>query len=149
MVGTRWTFLMMMTVALVGCAAPRTPPAVPGLPLMRSFDMVTPVAVTIVNDTARTACDVYLAPTRSEEWGNDWLEARQTLRPGRELHVVAPRAGSWDIRIQDCGETTFAQRRRVVLREGQIARLSIRDLAAPIAAIADRVRLARATFRRP
>lgn len=109
------------------CAATRPVP-VAAPPPMRVFSLATTVPLTLVNDTARTACYVYLAPTAAERWGSDWLGARETLVPGSERLLVAPKGGSWDIRIQDCGRTTIAQRRRITLLAGEHRRMLLSTL---------------------
>lgn len=116
-------------IGSMGCVA-RAPARAPSLapPPMRVFSLSTTVPITLVNDTARTVCYVYLSPSAADLWGSDWLGARETLAPGSERLLVAPKGGSWDIRIQDCGRTTIAQRRRITLEAGERLRMPISSL---------------------
>jgi hypothetical protein len=56
---------------------------------------------TVVNDTGETLCYLYISPTSSDTWGDDWLGSTGTIGNGESRSFdVAP--GDYDLRAEDC-----------------------------------------------
>jgi len=56
--------------------------------------------MTIVNNTGYTVWYVYLSPSDSSSWGDDWLGS-SVLRHGEIISVGLPSGGRWDIKLVD------------------------------------------------
>lgn len=55
----------------------------------------------VVNDSGQTICYLYISPTTSDEWGDDWLGATGTIASGESRSFDVP-AGEYDLRAEDC-----------------------------------------------
>ncbi len=71
-----------------------------------------PFQVQIENQTPYDICYVYVSPSGSDSWGEDWLAAREVIAPGRTQTFDVP-GGPHDILLQDCREATVETAWRV------------------------------------
>lgn len=130
---TARVLLVALALAIAPACTRRVSLAPPAAPLepMRAFTLGTTVPLTLYNDTARTACHVYLAPTAAADWGRERLGggADAPIPPGHERVLLVAKGGSWDVRVEDCGQVVMAQRRRITLHAGLGARLAVSGLA--------------------
>ena len=58
-------------------------------------------SLTLVNNLDREICYVYISPTDSDDWGEDWLGVADTVPPGGS-HTFSLPAGTYDVRAEDC-----------------------------------------------
>lgn len=64
-------------------------------------------SLTLVNNSNRTVCYVYISPSTSSEWGDDWLGASETLSPG-DSRTFYLEAGTYDLKAEDCNHEVIA-----------------------------------------
>jgi hypothetical protein len=65
-------------------------------------------AVNVVNESGTTICYLYISPTSSDEWGEDWLGSAGTISSGdSQSFEVAP--GDYDLRVEDCDTSRIAE----------------------------------------
>jgi hypothetical protein len=57
--------------------------------------------LTLVNDSGRTICYVYISPVTDEYWNDNWLGPRETIAPG-ESCAFPVLSGDYDLRADDC-----------------------------------------------
>ncbi|MBN2555495.1 MAG: hypothetical protein JXA97_06100 [Anaerolineales bacterium] len=60
----------------------------------------------VSNDSGVEICWMYISPTSSELWGNDWL-GEETLEPGGTI-LFYLNQDQYDIQVVDCNEDTIA-----------------------------------------
>ena len=60
-----------------------------------------PATLTLANYSSQEICYVYISPTTDAEWGDDWLEAQETVLSGASRDFEVP-AGSYDLLARDC-----------------------------------------------
>lgn len=65
-------------------------------------------SLTLVNGSEWEVCYVYISPSTSDSWGEDWLGAEESIHPG-ESRTFYLEAGSYDLRADDCDENTLAE----------------------------------------
>ena len=65
-------------------------------------------SLTLVNNSGRNVCYVFISPTTSDSWGDDWLGAEEFIRPGgsRTFYLEA---SFYDLRADDCSGDTIAE----------------------------------------
>jgi hypothetical protein len=66
------------------------------------------VTLTIVNASEVEICYVYLAPSDGDDWGDDWLGAKNTIPPG-ESHTMRLTDGEYDARAEDCDHNVLSE----------------------------------------
>jgi len=71
--------------------------------------------LTVQNESAYTVCYLYLSPTTSDEWGDDWLGEDEVLAPGATRRFTLA-AGEYDAIARDCNRQVIAE-----VRGGTIA----------------------------
>jgi hypothetical protein len=64
--------------------------------------------LTIINESEVEICYVYLAPSDGDDWGDDWLGAKNTIPPG-ESHTIRLTAGQYDARAEDCDHNVLSE----------------------------------------
>lgn len=65
----------------------------------------------IVNQSSAEVCYVYISPTDSDTWGEDWL-GDDTIPPGRQRQFKLP-AGEYDVKAEDCDGEVIEDHRAV------------------------------------
>ena len=55
----------------------------------------------VVNDSGQTICYLYISPSTSDVWGDDWLGTTGTIASGESRSFSVP-AGEYDLRAEDC-----------------------------------------------
>jgi len=65
-------------------------------------------SLTLVNNSGREVCYVYISPSTSDSWGKDWLGEEEIIHPG-ESRTFYLEAGSYDLRADDCDQDTLAE----------------------------------------
>ena len=75
------------------------------------------IRLTLVNYTAETICRVYITPTDSEAWGDDWLGSAM-IGPG-ETHTLQVPVGSYDLQARGCNGDVLSEKRGVDLTASQ------------------------------
>ncbi len=73
------------------------------------------VDLTLFNDSGWDVCYVYISPTTSDTWGNDWLGV-DTVPDGTAYTFQVP-VGSYDLLAEDCDENALAEEYGVSLSE--------------------------------
>ena len=64
-------------------------------------------SLTIINNSSNTVCFVYISPSSSEFWGDDWLGATEVIMSGASRTFNVPQ-GEYDFKADDCaGDFTF------------------------------------------
>lgn len=106
------------TGSISGPTLPQTaatqPPPVETLPPPQNelpSDTATPsnlVEVTLINFLAEDVCVIYISPSGSDEWGENWLGEDQTLPPNLEIVFMIP-PGTYDLAALDCQGNTLVE----------------------------------------
>lgn len=60
-------------------------------------------SITLVNNSDETICYVYISPTTSDEWGEDWLGSTEVIDPG-DQRVFNVEPGVYDLLATDCDD---------------------------------------------
>lgn len=63
-------------------------------------------AVTVDNQTPYDICYVYISPSDSDSWGDDWLGEENTIDAGTSKTLAVPN-GTYDMLVADCDHTTL------------------------------------------
>ncbi|MEW6569167.1 MAG: hypothetical protein AB1449_13580 [Chloroflexota bacterium] len=64
--------------------------------------------VRIVNQTNTAICYVYISPSTSTEWGEDWLGS-DFIAPGTSYNFAVPPGQEYDLRATDCNNNVMAE----------------------------------------
>lgn len=118
---------LVALLATGACASGRASPLL-ARPAPRA-PVAAPTELTLLNDTIKDACYVYLAPFASGRRGPDRLEGREVIRPGEERGFLLPRDGIWNVRVQDCRHHTIAERTGLAVTSS--IRLKLTRMAVP------------------
>lgn len=98
-------------------------PALPACPFVQPQPTATaysrmyagPVAVRVLNASARPICFVHVSPAGQGDWGDDWLGSSETIPSGMMRQLgVAP--GVYDVRLDDCQQSPVQMQMAVDLR---------------------------------
>ncbi len=96
-------------------AATATRPVATAAPTATSSEKATPqppaaegdsFVLTIDNQTPYDICYVYISPTDSDSWGEDWLTSEGNILAGVAKAFNVP-YGTYDILVEDCDHTTL------------------------------------------
>ena len=98
------------------------PTHVPAMPTPTSAPIVmTPTpettqvgTVVLVNRSERDVCFVYIAPTESEDWGEDWLGEDEVVSPG-STRTFTVTAGTYDLLAADCAAEVLSEQYEVTV----------------------------------
>ena len=82
-----------------------------------------PVEFTVVNESSREVCYAFMSPTGAQNWGEDDLEAEETIAPGAS-RLWSPPAGTYDVLLQDCDQNTLGEEYEVDLTQGLVHTLT-------------------------
>ena len=73
----------------------------------------------VVNNSDYTICYLYISPSTSDDWGEDWLWDIGTIEPGFASIFYLPVGETFDMRTEDCdGELLDEQYNVTVPPEG-------------------------------
>ncbi len=89
-----------------------------GIPMATFWEIAQPTTldvgkagthvVTVENDSSTDVCYVYISPSTSENWGDDWLGQKESIKSGSSRHFfVSP--GTYDLLAIDCDGNDLAQ----------------------------------------
>jgi hypothetical protein len=73
-----------------------------------------PVPVTLVNNGGPVVCFVRFSPSTAADWGEDWLDAQETVPAGSSRVFDVP-GGTYDMRASDCDENPVGEQLGVAL----------------------------------
>ena len=98
------------------------PTHVPAMPTPTSAPIVmtpTPEAmqvgtVVLVNQSEQDVCFVYIAPTESEDWGEDWLGEDEVISPGA-TRTFTVTVGTYDLLAADCAAEVLSEQYEVTV----------------------------------
>ena len=76
---------------------------------------VAEVNLTLFNDSGWDVCYVYISPTSSDAWGDDWLGA--DIVPDGTSYTFQVPIGSYDLLAEDCDENALAEEYGVSVSE--------------------------------
>lgn len=80
---------------------------------------------TITNDSSTDACWVYISPTPSDTWGQDWLGS-DILYAG-DSYTFYVDAGEWDLMVEDCDGAEMGTVSRIEVMDGEESIWSLSD----------------------
>ncbi|OGO11215.1 MAG: hypothetical protein A2Z66_06825 [Chloroflexi bacterium RBG_13_66_10] len=60
------------------------------------------------NQSGQTICYVYISPTTSSEWGDDWLGSTEVVEDG-DTRDFSVSAGDYDLRADTCDGTAISE----------------------------------------
>jgi hypothetical protein len=63
-------------------------------------------ALQVVNDSSIAVCFMYISPSSSQDWGEDWLGS-DTIQPGDEFDFTVE-AGTYDLEARDCDQNVLS-----------------------------------------
>jgi hypothetical protein len=66
------------------------------------------------NESGQTICYVYISPTTSDVWGDDWLDDTEVIEDG-DVRLFDVPAGDYDLLATDCNQNTVAEVRLVTV----------------------------------
>jgi hypothetical protein len=66
------------------------------------------------NESGQTICYVFISPTTSTVWGDDWLGDTEVIEDGDARLFDVP-AGDYDLLATDCNQNTVAEVRLVTV----------------------------------
>jgi hypothetical protein len=66
------------------------------------------------NESGQTICYVFISPTTSDVWGDDWLGDDEVIEDG-DARVFDVPAGDYDLLATDCNQNTVAEVRLVTV----------------------------------
>jgi hypothetical protein len=76
----------------------------------------------VVNESNSTVCYVYISPSDSNSWGDDWL-GTETISSGEE-YVFEVEPGTYDLKADDCDNVELATEEGVEFNEDKVWTLS-------------------------
>jgi hypothetical protein len=82
-----------------------------------------PIDFTVVNESSSEVCYAFISPTGAQNWGEDDLEAEETIAPGASRPWPLP-AGTYDVLLQDCDQNTLGEEYEVDLAQGLVYTLT-------------------------
>ncbi|HEY75082.1 MAG TPA: hypothetical protein G4O00_02730 [Thermoflexia bacterium] len=95
--------LALLVLAGVACSFCPFIPSGPSGPLGGK------ATITLVNNSDTPVCFVYISPTTSDEWGDDWLGTTEIIDPGgQRIFEVDP--GTYDMMATDCDDNEIDTR---------------------------------------
>ena len=62
----------------------------------------------VINNGSVDICHLYIAPSDSDNWGNDWLNESNRIRPGQSLKFPLE-TGMYNLRAESCTGETIAE----------------------------------------
>ncbi len=68
--------------------------------------------LTVKNDSATEICYIYISPVTSDEWGDDWLGAKETINTG-DVRYFFVDPGTYDLMAADCDGNEVAREEQV------------------------------------
>lgn len=74
--------------------------------------------LTISNDSSADICYVYISPTTSDTWGNDWLGSSDII-PAGDMYTFYVDAGDWDLMVEDCNEEQLGTVSLITVVDGE------------------------------
>jgi hypothetical protein len=77
-------------------------------------------SVKIENQSSYEICYVYISPTSSDSWNEDWLGMGETIRPDRE-RIFYVDSGTYDLMVENCDQEELTREEGVTLSEGETA----------------------------
>jgi hypothetical protein len=75
---------------------------------LEQYTVPTDTTLTIINDTAYEIWYVYISPSSSSEWGNDWLG--DDVIPAYGSYTFYVSEGTYDLRVEDSSYNVMASR---------------------------------------
>jgi hypothetical protein len=84
-------------------------------------------AVEVVNNSSVEICYLYISPTTSNEWGQDWLGTENTVPPGSSFTVRSVPPGNYDLRADDCTGSEIDTANGVQVSAGQTVTWTFAD----------------------
>ncbi|MFP4343610.1 MAG: hypothetical protein ACLFU8_02845 [Anaerolineales bacterium] len=60
------------------------------------------VELEVVNDSSEIICRVYIAPSASDNWGEDWLDSSEVIETGGAVHYFYIEPDTYDLLVEDC-----------------------------------------------
>jgi hypothetical protein len=75
----------------------------------------TQVNLTLRNDFAIPACFVYISPSDSDEWGDDWLGGEEIIDPGATRTFQFTPDQSVDVSVLDCDGNLIYEEYQITL----------------------------------
>lgn len=75
----------------------------------------TQVDLTLRNDFSFPACFVYISPTDSDDWGDDWLGEEEVIGPGASRTFQFAPDQSVDISVLDCDGNLIYEEYQIIL----------------------------------
>jgi len=89
---------------------PTEPPPAPTVPVPTKAAPVEPVAegatLEIINESDVEIWYVYLSPSKSDSWGEDWLD-NDIIRPGESYVITGIPSGVYDVRVEGQDEVVL------------------------------------------
>ncbi len=58
--------------------------------------------LTASNESSIELCYIYISPTTSDDWGDDWLGGKEVISPGDGVRIFYVEPGTYDLLAQDC-----------------------------------------------
>ena len=71
----------------------------------------------VINESSSDVCFIYISPTTSDEWGEDWMGAQEVIPQGGGTRIFYVNAGTYDLAVDDCEGEPLAEENEVNIQE--------------------------------
>lgn len=75
------------------------------------------IPLEVVNESSADVCFIYISPTTSDEWGEDWMGEQEIIPQGGGTRIFYVNAGTYDLAVDDCDGEPLAEESEVDIQE--------------------------------
>lgn len=76
------------------------------------------VKMEVYNESSTEICYVYISPSSNDNWGEDWLGAKESIAAQEGVRFFYLEAGTYDLLAQDCDNNDLVQEQGVSVSDG-------------------------------
>ncbi len=66
------------------------------------------IRLLIDNGSSTEVCYVYISPSTSDQWGDDWMGSKESLQPG-STRIFYVTSGTYDLQVADCDGNSLSE----------------------------------------
>lgn len=75
------------------------------------------IPLEVINESSADVCFIYISPTTSDEWGEDWMGAQEVIPQDGGTRIFYVNAGTYDLAVDDCDGEALAEENEVNIQE--------------------------------
>ncbi len=76
------------------------------------------VKMEVYNESATEVCYIYISPSTNDNWGEDWLGAKESIAAQEGMRFFYVEPGAYDLLAQDCDGNDLVQETGVEISDG-------------------------------